>query len=354
LKCRRCGITSGVTPEDRAILAKAGAVGLGFDRVGIAAAAPSPRAEFVRDWLDRGYAGSMSYLHRNLDKRLAPGAVLPGAKSIIVVAMSYARSMPHEAGRVPCATALSATKTGYRAGTGSWASATRAYGRVARYACGADYHKVVRGLLRQLIAVLRAEIREPFDCRICVDTAPILERETAAAAGIGWIGKNTLVLHENLGSFFVLGEVITTLELAPDLPVADRCGTCTRCLDACPTRAFPQPHVLDARRCISYLTIEHRGGIPADLRRAIGNWLYGCDICQEVCPYNRRALAAADGVPQALGLDPSAPAIPADDVLSWTPEDYARILAGSALKRATLDMWKRNATIVLENAERAN
>ena len=322
---RRSGYNGAVDREERTSLVKTLAARLGFDRTGVAAAIRPARAPFLVQWLRRGFAGDMDYLHRNLETRTNPAAMLPGAASIIVVALNYHAGPP-------------ATETaGPR-------------GRIARYAWGRDYHKVVRKKLRRLVADLRAALTEPFECRICVDTAPIVEREIASAAGIGWIGKNTLVLNRELGSYFVLGEVITTLDLNPDAPATDHCGSCMRCLEACPTRALVEPRVMDARRCISYLTIEHRAEIPPEFRRAIGDWLYGCDICQEVCPFNRR-------VPRTREPDfaprPPAPATTPQEVDQWTADDYARLLRGRALKRATLAMWKRNAAIVAANAQHA-
>jgi epoxyqueuosine reductase len=314
-----------VNSAERTSLVKSVAMCLGFDRVGIARAAPIRRWSSVRDWLDRGFAGSMAYLHRNVHTRRDPAQMLEDAKSIIVVALNYyQRPAPPPSDAVP-------------------------RGRIARYAWGRDYHDVVRGKLRQLVNELRRELREPFDSRICVDTAPIVEREIAAAAGIGWVGKNTLVLHQDLGSYFFLGEVITTLELVCDQPTADHCGSCTRCLDACPTHAFPQPHVMDASRCISYLTIEHRGEIPSEMHASVGNWIYGCDVCQEVCPFNRRPPQTTE---TAFSAREPAPSVPLHEIERWTAEDYTKALAGSAMKRANLEMLKRNAAIALANARK--
>lgn len=313
-----------VNPAERANLVKSIAKGLGFDQVGIAPAAAIGRGEFVRAWLDRGFAGGMAYLGRNLHTRQNPAGMLEGARSIIVVAMNYNQSPPPATDDSP-------------------------RGRIARYAWGRDYHDVLRERLRELVESLAWELGEPFESRICVDTAPILEREIAAAAGIGWIGKNTLVLEKRLGSYFFLGEVVTTLELACDGPVTDRCGSCTRCLDACPTQAFPEPHVMDARRCISYLTIEHRGEIPTDLHGAMRDWIYGCDVCQEVCPFNRRAPETGE---TDFAVRPPAPATPLDEILNWTPQEYKQHLAGSAMTRARLDMLKRNAAIAVANRQK--
>ncbi len=219
-------------------------------------------------------------------------------------------------------------------------------GRVAMYAWGEDYHRVMRRKLETLVERIRVEIPVSFDARICVDTTPVVERELAASAGIGWIGKNTLVLNPSVGSYFFLGIVLTTLELEADAAMPDHCGTCTACLDACPTKAFPAPYEMDASRCISYLTIEHRGEIPASVHPAIGDWVFGCDVCQEVCPHNRDAPETRE---PAFAPRRNIPELRLDDVLSWSPTDYARELQGSAMKRAKREMLQRNARIVLEN-----
>lgn len=215
------------------------------------------------------------------------------------------------------------------------------------YAWGEDYHVVLREKLDALVARLRDVIAEPFQARVCVDTSAIVERELAASAGIGWIGKNTMVLHPRLGSFFFLGEIITDLELTPDEPMPDRCGTCTRCLDACPTGAFPSPQVMDARRCISYLTIEHRGEIAPHLAARMGDWVFGCDVCQEVCPYNRRAPDTTEPRFHA-GPESARPLLKA--VLSWDESAYRAFVRGRACRRAKLPMWRRNAIIASRNS----
>ncbi|MGB4256875.1 MAG: tRNA epoxyqueuosine(34) reductase QueG, partial [Phycisphaerae bacterium] len=238
---------------------------------------------------------------------------------------------------------------GERGGPAGVGASHGATGRVAQYAWGRDYHKVIRKRLHRLVDRMRQAIEEPFEARVCVDTAPVLERELAAAAGIGWIGKNTMVLHQEIGSFFFLGEIITTLDLAPSLPAVDHCGTCTRCLEACPTGALIAPYQMDARRCISYLTIEHRSEIAQELRPLMGNWLYGCDICQDVCPYNRKAPPTREPAYEA-GTNPLAPAADLDMVAGMTAEEYQQALAGSAMKRASLEMLRRNAGIVRANA----
>jgi epoxyqueuosine reductase len=195
---------------------------------------------------------------------------------------------------------------------------------------------------------MRAVLSEPFDAKICVDTSPVIERELAAMAGIGWIGKNTLVLHETLGSYFFLGVVLTSLDLAHDAPSPDHCGSCTRCLDACPTQAFPRPYQMDASRCISYLTIEHRGDMPSELHAPIGDWVFGCDVCQEVCPYNRDAPLTRE---PRFAPRPPGPRPDLDEIAAWSDTTYQSAVNGSAADRARLDMWRRNARIVLENIE---
>jgi epoxyqueuosine reductase len=203
--------------------------------------------------------------------------------------------------------------------------------------------------LQRLVDRLHRVINEPFEARVCVDTTPVLEREIAAAAGVGWIGKNTLVLHPKLGSYIFLGEIVTTLELAPSRPLSDRCGSCSRCLEACPTGALMEPYRMDATRCIAYLTIEHRGEIPVELAGAMGDWVFGCDLCQEVCPYNRKAPPSREpefGPSDRFALPPR-PLL--ETILSLTEDQRQQYLAGSAIKRATLAMLKRNAEIAMEN-----
>ncbi len=311
-----------MTPADRSVLVKRVAASLGFERCGIAPAAPIAHADYLREWLAAGRAGSMGYLHRRIESRLDPRALMPAARSVIVVAHVYNQQPPPPPPD----------------------SAPR--GRIAMYAWGDDYHLVIREKLDALIAQLRREIPEPFDARPCVDTSAIIERELAAAAGLGWIGKNTLVLHQHLGSYFFLGVILTTLDLAPDAPATDHCGTCTRCLDACPTDAFPAPYQMNATRCISYLTIEHRAEIPAEFHRPMDNWLFGCDICQQVCPYNKDAPLTKE--PRYAARSP-APTPTLSEILAWTPADHAKQTQGKATDRATLNMWHRNAAIVAAN-----
>jgi len=227
-------------------------------------------------------------------------------------------------------------------------SEDRPVGRIARYAWGDDYHRVIKSKLFALADRMRAELSDAFEAKACVDTAPLIEREAAAAAGIGWIGKNTMVLSRGLGSYFFLGGLVTTLDIEPDAPTMNHCGSCTACLDACPTQAFPAPYQMDARRCISYLTIEHRGEIDPALERKMDDWVFGCDVCQEVCPFNRDAPSTTE--PRFTVRSPG-PALRLNDVRDWSIDDYRRELRGSAMKRAKLDMLQRNARIALGNAD---
>jgi epoxyqueuosine reductase len=314
-----------MTPDEKTSLVKSLAAALGFDRVGVTPARPLERAAYYRHWLARGHASSMGYLHRNVDLRCDPAQILPGAKSIVCTAVSYKRVEPPPADRAAGPT-----------------------GRVSGYARGRDYHVVLRGMLEALRREMQRAIDTPFESRAFVDTGPLIERELAAAAGLGWIGKNTMLMHERLGSFLFLGEIATTLELAPDGPATDHCGTCTRCLDACPTNAFPAPYQLDASRCISYLTIEHRGDVQPDLARQTGDWVYGCDVCQDVCPFNAKA-------PLGRGAELAEERIPARVPLvpltALTSGDYRRLTEGTAARRASRQMWQRNAAVALNNAQ---
>ena len=316
-----------MSPAVKSLLIKALGRELGLSRVGIAPAAPLPGAAYYKSWLRRGYHGSMSYLARNVERRAAPASLLPGARGIICAALSY-RPSPHDPPHA---------ETAPQGGP--------ATGRVARYARGRDYHVVLRERLEALVERLRRRLDEPFEARVFVDTGPLLERELAAAAGLGWIGKNTMLLSRGLGSYSVLGEVLTTLELSHDAPETDHCGSCTRCLDACPTGAFPAPYQMDASRCISYLTIEHRGTVAPEFHAAIGEWIYGCDVCQEVCPFNDDASA---GDPELLA-ERAGDRVDLLRLLRLTPEQHRAWLGDSAADRARPAMWRRNAALALGN-----
>jgi epoxyqueuosine reductase len=291
---------------------------LGFDLVGIAPASPSEYRHYLRQWLDEGRAGEMEYLSGRFDERTNPAAYFPEAASVICVGLNYFVPLEPK----PPANA-----------------------RIARYALGDDYHELIKSRLHQLADWIR-EIAPDSKTRCAVDTAPVMEKELAARAGVGWVGKNTCVINEKIGSWILLGEVLTTLRLEPDDPAVDRCGSCRRCIDACPTQAITAPYQLEARRCISYLTIEHRGGIDPELAAHFGDWLYGCDICQDVCPWNRDPPMATDPDLQPRWKDGS---LDPRQILEWTDDDYRRELRGSAMKRVKLPMLQRNAAIVLQS-----
>jgi epoxyqueuosine reductase len=270
----------------------------------------------------------MDYLARHAEVREDVARLTdPRARSVLMVADQYAtRNAPTEA-----------------------LHGARASGKVARYAQGEDYHEVIKARLHALADALRAE-HPGHEFRAFVDTAPVLERELAARAGIGWQGKHTLLIHPERGSWLLLGGIATTLEISPprdQSPVDDHCGTCTRCIDACPTGAI-SPYSVDASRCISYLTIERRGEISPEFHGPIGEWIFGCDVCQEVCPHNSPRPARDTGEVNA-SYGPGVRALDPLGVLAWRAEDRSRVLSGSAMKRAKLEMLKRNALIVLGN-----
>lgn len=304
---------------------------LGFALVGIADPSPTQWALELRRWLAEGQHGSMDYLVRHLEVRMDPGRLLAGARSAIMVGDLY-----HARGDPPSP-------------AGSSAAPPR--GRIAKYARGRDYHVVIRRRLHRLCDALRERFPESA-FRAFVDTAPVLERELAARAGLGWIGKHTLLIHPRHGSFMLLGGVLTSLQITPpqgQRSVPDHCGTCTRCIDACPTQAI-SPYSVDASRCISYLTIERRGPIDPAFFESIGSWVFGCDICQDVCPHNRRPTGSPQGGSEGGRevLPEYAPRRDSFDlleVLGWTEERRRRELEGTALKRATLAMFKRNALV---------
>jgi len=324
-----------MTPHVRTTLVKRLARELGFDRVGIATLAAPLRGKDYREWLSRGHAGSMRFLHRHSRMRTNPSELVSGSKYAICVAASYRRQ---QAGGPP-----SASRAAFIPPPGD-PSPT---GRIAEYARGMDYHRVLRKMLRELIQRLKTHLPEPFVAEAFVDTGPILERELAAAAGIGWIGKSTMLMNQEQGTFILLGEILTSLELVPDEPIADHCGTCTRCLDACPTQAFPAPYQLDASKCISYWTIEHRGEVPPAARAGLGDWVFGCDVCQDVCPFNSKAASAS--LPELLR--PIVPARVSLPVLrAMTTGDHRRLTRGTALARVSKAMWARNAQIAEANA----
>lgn len=316
---------------------------LGFALVGVARAEATSHGPFLREWLGRGLHGEMGYLAQHVAERVDPTVLLPGARSVVSVADRYARSRPTAGG-----------------------SNDAPAGRVARYAWGDDYHKVMKKRLFRLADALRDRF-EGEAYKVTVDTAPVLEREHATRAGLGWIGKHTLAIHPTLGSYLLLGEIVTTLAIETSAEAGyprplrvgtDHCGSCTRCIDACPTRCIaPEGYHMDASRCISYLTLEHRSLIDASLHEAMGEWVAGCDVCQEVCPHNRETEAhdAASGTDLHPAYEPRntiAAGLNLLELLGWSADDRQRTFQGSALKRMKLEMIKRNALIAAGNVLR--
>jgi epoxyqueuosine reductase len=311
------------TPFARAARARALAREAGFDLAGVASAeAPGPLA-FFPEWIARGHAGEMGYLTAQRDRRADVRAAFPWARSLVCVGVQYDTPQPYS-------TDVDGKGDGW----------------IARYAWGDDYHDVVKARLEALRTQLKAELG-PMESRVYVDTGPIVERAYAAAAGLGAWGKNTCLLHPEHGSWFFLGEVVTDLDLEPDAPRADMCGSCTACLDACPTGALVAPYELDARRCISYLTIEVKGAIPEERRAGMGRHVFGCDICQDVCPWNqRRRETGGEAFAPREGL--VAPDLEA--LASLDDERFRERFRGSPVKRAKRRGLLRNVCVALGNS----
>jgi len=291
------------------------AAGLGLDACGITSADPSAHAAFYREWIARGESGEMAWLARDPDRRSDPRNVLPGARSLIVAGLNY------------------------------WQPAPPRRGRIARYALGDDYHEVLLEKLRMLADEIG---QNGAQAKIYVDTGPVLEKPLAQRAGLGWQGKSTMLLHRDFGPWLLLGEIITTLDLEPDAPATDHCGSCHRCIDACPTGAIKAPYQLDARRCIAYLTIELKGSIPEELRPLIGDRVYGCDECLDVCPWNRFAQTTRE----ARFLAPAATGNSADDLhdlLEISAAEFKRRFARSPILRVKRRGLLRNVCVVLGN-----
>src|SRR6266404_1294439 len=292
---------------------------VGFDSCRIAACAAPAHANEFRDWLREGAAGEMSYMKRGEEKRCDPQKIFPGATSIVVVALNYFQ------------------------GEKIRRSQSAATGRIARYAWGEDYHDVISRKLDKIDNFLRqfGGMQKSY-----VDTGPILERDHAAEAGIGWHGKSTMLIDTRLGTWFFLGEILTTLELPPDLPQRDRCGTCERCITACPTGAITAPHRLDARRCISYLTIELKGSIPIELRPLVGNRIFGCDDCLDACPWNKFADASRE---TAFAARRSTIGMALRDYLDLNDEQFREMFRHSPIKRIKRRGFLRNVCVALGN-----
>jgi epoxyqueuosine reductase len=297
-------------------LIKGQAYSLGFDLAGITSLGPAETAVKFDDWLAKGYAGEMAYLPRGADKRRDTRLPFPGTTSAVVVALNY--------------------------------DGTTSSGPIARYARGDDYHDVMLTKLDSLHRWIESQLSREVRGKAYVDTGPILERDLACKAGLGWFGKNTNLINPEIGSYFFIGTLLLDLDLEPDAPFeADRCGTCTRCLDACPTQALVEPRVLDATRCISYLTIESRSAIPVELRESIGSLVYGCDICQEVCPWNvtfSRDLSAPELAPRADLINPDL-----DEMLLDDDDEFRERFRKSPIKRAKRRGLARNISIAMGN-----
>jgi len=302
------------------------ALELGFDRVGITRAEPSPTLAAYERWIAAEMHAGMAYMARpdRVARRRDLNVILPGVQTLIVVALDYRTSVPSETLADP------------------------ARGRIAAYAWGRDYHDIMLTRLKKLADWLVLESKG--QCRAYVDTGALLERSHAQQAGLGFVGKNTMLIHPRFGSLFFIGEVLTTLPAdacdAPFSPVS-RCGTCTRCMQACPTDAFPEPHVLDARRCISYWTIEHKGSIPTDLRPLFGNWVFGCDICNDVCPFQRFAPLTHETAFVPARSDRAAPYLA--DLLTMSDDGFMRVFEGSPVLRIGRERLIRNACIAAGN-----
>jgi epoxyqueuosine reductase len=292
----------------------------GFALCRFAAAGPAPHAEALARWLDDEYHGEMGWMKRTQPERSDPALLLPGVRTVIVLAVNYFHPDPPPA------------------------DPPAAHGRIARYARSEDYHEVIGPRLATLCDLLAARGGTQ---RHFVDGGPVLERDWADACGVSWHGKSTMAIHPELGTWFFLAAILTTLDFEPDPPIADRCGRCTRCIDACPTQAITGPYRLDARRCISYLTIELPGSIPEELRPLIGNRVYGCDDCQLACPWNKFARAATlPDFDVRHGLDRATLV----ELFAWTEADFDQRHAGSAIRRTGYPRWLRNIAVGLGNA----
>jgi len=302
---------------------------LGFQAIGISDTELSAEEAHLLRWLNNGRHGAMDYMARHGTARARPAELVPGTVRVITARMNYWPGQANDAGK-------------------TLADPASAY--IARYALGRDYHKVLRARLSQLADRIRETVGE-FGYRVFTDSAPVLEVALAAKAGVGWRGKHTLLLTRDTGSYFFLGEIYTDLPLPVTPPTSDHCGTCTACIDACPTGAIVGPYELDARRCISYLTIELPGAIPEDLRPLIGNRVYGCDDCQLACPWNRFAQVTGERDFDAVrhGLDRASLV----ELFRWTKEEFEKRMEGSAIRRIGYERWSRNLAVGLGNAPRS-
>lgn len=308
-----------MTVQDNSQLIKSIAAAMGFSFCGIS------KADFLKDeapkleeWLSRGYAGKMSYLEKNFDKRLDPRLLVPGAKSVVSLMYNYYPSGSEMNGEL----------------------------KIAKYAYGEDYHFVVREMLHEFLSRIKEKVGD-VNGRVFVDSAPVLERAWAARAGLGWIGKNSLLLNRQHGSFFFLAELILDLELIADGPIKDYCGTCTACMDACPTGAIPEPYVVDGSKCISYYTIELKEELPAETKGKFENWIFGCDICQDVCPWNRFAKPHSQ---QRFDAPEELKEMSRAEWVEMTSGVFDRIFSKSPIQRTGYEGLKRNIRFVSPEA----
>jgi len=285
---------------------------LGFDLVGIAPAQPIPHGDAFREYLSRQYHGSMTYLARHIEKRIDPRQLMPQARSVICTALNYYNPSPENPDPF--------------------------FPKVARYAWGLDYHRIMKDNLKKLSQRIQVDTDHQVRTRCFVDTAPLAEKAHAARAGLGWIGKNTLLINERFGSWLVLGEILTDLELEYDQPVSGQCGSCRCCLDSCPTGALCDSHILDARRCISFLTIESREKIPSELADKIKPWFFGCDICQEACPFNKNTPTANSSEWKTI---PGQTAVNIEKFKNWNQDQYRQYFQGSSLICANWEYLKQ-------------
>ena len=302
----------------------------GFELAGVAAAVPAPEAAYFREWVRQGMAGAMAYLKdRGADLRSDPASLLPSARSMICVGKLYNGPQPYS--------------TNFPPGELAW---------ISRYAWGQDYHHILQQGLTLLAGRLQEHASTPFEWRVCVDTAPLLERAYARHAGLGWIARNTCLINQQMGSWFFLGELLTSLEIEPGTPPPDRCGTCTRCIDACPTRALVPTYrsegpayALDSRLCISYFTVELRGSVPEMYRGPSGNHVFGCDICQDVCPWNRTAPTTGDPA-----FAPRHFAPPLERLAALSEQEFREMFRATPVTRAKYTGFLRNVAIAMGNA----
>jgi epoxyqueuosine reductase len=301
----------------------------GFQEIGITDTDLKREAELLDDWLANGYHGEMDYMARGANNRANPSAMVPNTVRVITVRLNYEAPDAKDAWEV-----IADNEAAF----------------ISRYALGRDYHKVLRTKLQALADKIAAEVGEQFQYRVFTDSAPVMEVALATKAGIGWRGKHTLLLNREAGSMFFLGEIYVNLDLPIDTPTTEHCGTCTKCIDICPTQAIIAPYLVDARRCISYLTIENKGTIPIEFREAIGNRIYGCDDCQLVCPWNKYAeLSVEKDFAIRHGLDD----ISLLALWAWTEDEWLKRMEGSAIRRIGYERWQRNLAVAMGNALRS-